>query len=276
MGAWYNPYTGGYGRGYGGVRPVRRRRHGRVATTRGPAPTRAARRRTVRTDHAPPARPTTRAPEPTRRRGRARTSTATGARARCSAATTGRRRRTRELPAPARRTSRHPHQRRRRRRVAQRRGRRAHDRRPHAGRRRLRRPRRQRLSQERGRRLGAEQRLRRLDPAWTRQAERRRRAIGPAPGATAGTTAAGTRDRAATTRRDRPAGTRQQRADLGQHPHRGSQRLAVERRNAFRCRQLRRQSRGRRAWRRRSAALAPQAGAQRQKAKAKGKRQKAR
>ena len=62
----------------GGVRPVRRRRRRRSATTRGPAPTRAARWPTVRTARAARRRPTTRAPAPTARPGRARTSTAAG------------------------------------------------------------------------------------------------------------------------------------------------------------------------------------------------------
>ena len=59
------------------------------ATTRAPAPTRAAPRRTARTARAAWRRRTTRAPAPTRRRGRDRTSTAAGDRPPCSAATTG-------------------------------------------------------------------------------------------------------------------------------------------------------------------------------------------
>ena len=60
------------------------------ATTRGRAPTRAAPPRTDRTAHAAPGRPTTRAPAPTARRARARTSTGAGAARRSSAATSGR------------------------------------------------------------------------------------------------------------------------------------------------------------------------------------------
>ena len=70
----------------GGLRSVRRRRRRRSATTRGPAPTRAARWPTVRTARAARRRPTTRAPARTARPGRARTSTAAGARPACSAA----------------------------------------------------------------------------------------------------------------------------------------------------------------------------------------------
>ena len=63
-------------------------------------------------------------------------------------------------------------------------------------------------------------------------------------GATAGTTAAGTRDRAATSGATGPARTGQQRADLGQHPYGRSQRVAVQWRDALRRQQLRRRSRG--------------------------------
>ncbi len=255
MGAWYNPYTGAYGRGYGGLRSRTAASAWARPTTRGPAPTRAAPRRMVPMDRAPPVRPTTRAPAPTRRRARARTSTATGAPARCSAATTGRRPRTARTTGPERTTIGHPDQRRRR----------CRDRRSGAagrttvgrtaGRRRLRRPRRQRLSPERRRRLGAEQRVRRLERRGQRQS---------GSGSCAGPGRLGRHGRhhsrrharsGRDQRRNRPAGTRQQRADLGQHPHRRSQRMGVERRIAFRCRQLRRQSRGRRARRWRSKAL---------------------
>ena len=70
----------------GRVRPRRRARTVRTAapasaraTTRGPAPTRAAPRPTVHTARAARRRPTTRAPARRPRRGRARTSTAAGA-----------------------------------------------------------------------------------------------------------------------------------------------------------------------------------------------------
>ena len=76
------------------------------ATTRAPAPMRAARRPTVRTARAAWRRPTTRAPAPTRRRARARTSTAAGDRPRCSAATTGPRPIATPTTAPATRRAR--------------------------------------------------------------------------------------------------------------------------------------------------------------------------
>ena len=94
MGAWYNPHSGAYGRGYARVRAVWRRRDGRVLQ---PANRHVcARRSGVRSVRVARCRlrRTTRAPEPTRKRDRARTCTGTGARAPSSAATTGRRPRT--------------------------------------------------------------------------------------------------------------------------------------------------------------------------------------
>ena len=88
-GAWYNPWTGAYGRSavaygpYGGA-GVPSRYNPRTGTySRGAAAWGP-------TARAATARPTTRAPAPTARRGRGRTSTAVGAARRCSAATTGR------------------------------------------------------------------------------------------------------------------------------------------------------------------------------------------
>ena len=140
------------------VQPVDRRVHARRrrptvrtaapasarATTRGPAPTRAARRRTGRTARAARRRPTTRAPARTARRGRARTSTAAGD-------TTGVQRGDQWAHHVARHQQRDRHddardagQRRRRGGHAQRAGRQRR-RRADRQRRRLRRPRRQRL-----------------------------------------------------------------------------------------------------------------------------------
>ena len=73
----------------GGLRSLRRRRRRPRATTRGPAPTRAARWPTVRTARAARRRPTTRAPARTARPGRARTCTAAGDRPASSAAISG-------------------------------------------------------------------------------------------------------------------------------------------------------------------------------------------
>ena len=91
MGAWYNPMTGAYRTRLRRVPTVRRCRHGRVLqSAHWHVHSRRRRVQTVQ-DRARPVRPTTRAPEPTRKRGRGRTSTATGVPARCSAVTTGRR-----------------------------------------------------------------------------------------------------------------------------------------------------------------------------------------
>ena len=62
--AWYNPWTGAYGRSAASTVRTAAPASAR-ATTRAPAPTRAAPRRTDRTARAASRRPTTRAPAPT-------------------------------------------------------------------------------------------------------------------------------------------------------------------------------------------------------------------
>jgi hypothetical protein len=89
-GAWYNPWTGAYGRSAVAYGPTEARASAR-ATTRGRAPTREARPPGDRTAREATPRHTIRAPGHTRRRARGRTSTAAGAAPPCSAATIGRR-----------------------------------------------------------------------------------------------------------------------------------------------------------------------------------------
>ncbi len=221
MGAWYNPHTGAYGRGYAAYGPYggvgmgasynpRTGTYARGASAYGPYGSRSA---------GQAYNPRTGTYGQTRQGSNVYGNW--GDEQRAAWRQLGADRASRELPDRPDH-ERHSHQRGRGRRDPHGPKWRSDDCRPYRRRRRVCRPRRQRVSPQRRRGVGPEQRLRRLGT------------LGGHRGAAA--RSLHVRDDAA----GRPARSRQRRAHPGKHADRGPRQLAKQRRFAVRCRELRR------------------------------------